>query len=88
MQVVVWIQKTESSSAKEQDGEFERKKANDEVIPIHPRDSFLYPLPRRFEKHHVWCLVPSPPMQLAPPITRGSRVHLSDSVGQTTGNPK
>jgi hypothetical protein len=61
MQVVVWIQKTESSSAKEQDGEFECKKVNDEVIPIHPRDSFLYSLPRRFRKHHVWCLVPSPP---------------------------
>jgi hypothetical protein len=30
-----------SSSAKEEDGEFERKKANGGVIPIHLRDSFF-----------------------------------------------
>jgi hypothetical protein len=30
-----------SSSAKEEDGEFEHKKANGGVIPIHLRDSFF-----------------------------------------------
>jgi hypothetical protein len=42
MQVVVWIcTMLESSSTKEEDREFERKKANEEVIPIHPGDSFF-----------------------------------------------
>jgi hypothetical protein len=31
----------ESSSAKEEDGEFERKKANEEVLPIHPGDNIF-----------------------------------------------
>jgi hypothetical protein len=32
LQVVVWIWKMESSSAKEEDEEFKHKKANEEVI--------------------------------------------------------
>jgi hypothetical protein len=40
MQVVVWIwTMVESLSIKEEDGEFERKKANEEVITIHLGDS-------------------------------------------------
>jgi hypothetical protein len=35
----------ESSSAKEEDGDFRHKKANEEVIYICLRDSSLYPLP-------------------------------------------
>jgi hypothetical protein len=41
--------------------ELERKKSNEEVIPIHPGDSFLYPLPSCSRKHSAWCLVASPP---------------------------
>jgi hypothetical protein len=62
MQVVVWIWMIVGSlSAKEEDREFECKKANGEVIPIHLRDSFFNPLPRRSGKHHAWCLTSSPP---------------------------
>jgi hypothetical protein len=43
----------ESSSAKEEDGEFECKKANEDVISICLGDSFLYPLLRCSSKHRV-----------------------------------
>jgi hypothetical protein len=44
--VEVWLcVMVESSSAKEEDGDFRHKKANEEVIYICLRDSSLYPLP-------------------------------------------
>jgi hypothetical protein len=50
MQMVVWIwTMMESSSTKEEDGEFKHKKANEEVIPIHLGDSFL-PTPETLRK--------------------------------------
>jgi hypothetical protein len=51
MQVAVWIwTMVESLSAKEEDRELERKKSNEEVIPIHPGDSFSLPTPELLEK--------------------------------------
>jgi hypothetical protein len=85
---VGWIKTmVESSSVEEEDREFECKKAN-EVIIICLRDSSLYPLSRRLGKHHARCLVPSPPEQPAPLMTRGAQVHLSNDTGQTMGNSR
>jgi hypothetical protein len=76
----------ESSSVEEEDREFDRERANEQVISTRLQDSPLYPFSRRLGKHHAWCLVSSLPTQLAPSMTRGPRVHLSDDMGKTTGN--
>jgi hypothetical protein len=46
----------ESSSAKDEDGEFKRKKANEEVILIHLGGSFSLPTPETLRK--TSCVVP------------------------------
>jgi hypothetical protein len=48
----------ESSSAKEEDGEFKHKEANEEVISIHPGDSFFFTQYRGTQEnivHGTWC---------------------------------
>jgi hypothetical protein len=76
----------ESSSVEEEDREFDRERANEQVISTRLQDSPLYPLSRRLGKHRAWCLVLSLPTQPTPSMTRGPRVHLSDDMGKTTGN--
>jgi hypothetical protein len=58
----------ESSSTKEEGEEFKHKKANEEVFPIHPGDSFSLPAPEMLRK--ASCVMPG---AVTPPPPRAAR---------------